>query len=51
MAQVSACDECGYRPRADDCHEVVVESRVGSTVEDVTVLHVICYGCGREWVE
>ena len=50
MAQASACD-CGYQPRNSDCHEMVVESRVGSQVDDIIVLHVICYSCGAEWVE
>ena len=44
MVQASACD-CGYQPRNSDCHEVVT----GDGGE--TVLHVICYKCGKEWVE
>ena len=35
------CPSCGYRPRKKDKH----------FVEDYQVTHVICYGCGKEWVE
>lgn len=36
----NAC-ECGYRIRSTDRHEVM----------DYDVIHVICYQCGKEWVE
>ena len=48
MDNPSACD-CGYRPRKSDCHEVVVG--MDEDGHDLHVLHVICYGCGAEWVE
>ncbi len=35
------CAYCGYRPRAADRFYV----------EDHKVTHVICYKCGKEWVE
>jgi len=35
------CPGCGYRPRKKD----------KLFVEDYQVTHVICYGCGMEWVE
>jgi len=47
MPQASAC-ECGYQPRNSDCHEVVVNE---GDPEPIYVLHVICYSCGKEWVE
>jgi hypothetical protein len=50
MDNPSVCD-CGYRPRKSDCHEMVVESHLDSGVDEVVVLHVICYKCGKEWVE
>ena len=34
------CD-CGYAPKAADC----------AWIDDHDVLHVICYECGKEWVE
>ncbi|MFZ9065318.1 MAG: hypothetical protein ACO22U_16885 [bacterium] len=48
MAQVFACDVCGYRPRVDDCHEVMMHE---GDPNEFMILHVICYGCGKEWVE
>ena len=47
MAQASACD-CGYQPRASDCHEVVMDD---DTEYSYVILHVVCYSCGNEWVE
>lgn len=38
--KVSRC-ECGYRPRRTDTHWIA----------DYQVLHVICYNCGKEWVQ
>jgi len=35
------CDGCGYAPRIADT----------VFIPEFEVLHVICYGCGREWVE
>lgn len=32
---------CGYRPRREDVH----------FIEEHQVIHVICYGCGKEWIE
>ena len=40
MRKASVCD-CGYQPRNSDCHEVVEHD----------VVHVVCYQCGKEWVE
>lgn len=49
MDNPSACD-CGYRPRKSDCHEVDVGEDVDGQPM-YKVLHVICYSCGKEWVE
>lgn len=38
--KVSSC-ECGYHPRAADTHWIA----------EYEVIHVICYKCGKEWVE
>ena len=38
--KVSSC-ECGYQPRRTDTHWIA----------DYEVIHVICYKCGKEWVE
>ena len=52
MVKTSACERCGYRPRTTDAFEVLVEGRLDdSEVLEHTVVHVICYGCGHEWVE
>lgn len=43
------CDRCGYRPRRKDCVSIeVTDPQDGA---DKTVVHVICYNCGAEWVE
>ena len=52
MALISACDNCGYRPRISDAHKVEFSSNLDESEDGVqTVLHVICYKCGHEWVE
>ena len=38
--KVSSC-ECGYHPRVADTHWIA----------EYEVIHVICYKCGKEWVE
>lgn len=38
--KVSRC-ECGYQPRRTDTHWIAEHD----------VYHVICYKCGKEWVE
>ena len=48
MAKASVC-ECGHKPKNSDCHEVVMNE--GAAEYEYTVLHVICYACGAEWVE
>jgi len=48
MAQASACDHCGYRPRVGDRHEVL---DVGLDQLEQTIIYVRCYNCGAEWVE
>ena len=40
ITKPEACS-CGYHPRAQDV----------LWIEDHKVFHVICYECGREWVE
>ncbi len=35
------CEHCGYRPRVADT----------IFIEEHQVFHVICYDCGKEWVE
>ena len=42
-----AC-ECGYHLKKSDCHEVVMHD---GDPNPYVVLHVICYNCGKEWVE
>jgi hypothetical protein len=49
MAQVSACDVCGYRPRVGDRHKVILDTGLDEVGE--TILYVRCYDCGNEWVE
>ena len=35
------CPDCGYHPQKRD----------RSYIEDYDVWHVVCYNCGKEWVE
>jgi predicted nucleic-acid-binding Zn-ribbon protein len=52
MAQTCVCDKCGYRPRATDQYEVTFDNTSKKNgVDEIIVLHVICYQCGYEWVE
>ena len=43
----NAC-ECGYRVRETDRHEVVMHD---GDPNAYVIYHVICYSCGKEWVE
>jgi len=49
MAQASACDECGYRPRTKDGYHVILDEGVDNL--EVKIHYVRCYSCGAEWVE
>ena len=51
MEQDCVCEKCGYRPRAGDRHEVIFDDTTRERVATESVLHVICYQCGYEWVE
>lgn len=51
MEQDCVCDRCGYRPRAGDRYEVTFDNTTKDGVDEISVLHVICYQCGYEWVE
>lgn len=42
------CDHCGYRPRTRDCFTIKMNE---SEADEYSVVHVICYNCGQEWVE
>lgn len=35
------CPRCGYRPQKRD----------RSFIEEYDVWHIVCYNCGKEWVE
>ncbi len=41
VVEDNSCSQCGYRPRSTD----------KMYIEEHDVTHVICYQCGREWVE
>ena len=51
MAQDCVCDKCGYRPKVGDRYEVTFDNTTREGVDEIKVLHVICYNCGAEWVE
>ena len=51
MALASVCETCGYHPRNSDTNLVDVQSASDDKTITIQVLHVICYGCGNEWVE
>lgn len=56
MALASVCETCGYHPRNSDTNLVDVQQGWSSDDDGykpiiIQVLHVICYGCGNEWVE
>lgn len=52
MAQDCVCDKCGYRPKVGDRYEVTFDNTSKKNgVDEIKVLHVICYQCGYEWVE
>ena len=52
MALASVCETCGYHPRNSDTNLVDVRSvQPDDKAITIQVLHVICYGCGNEWVE
>ena len=51
MALASVCDTCGYHPRNSDTNLVDTQSVQDGKTITIQVLHVICYGCGNEWVE
>ena len=48
MAQASACDHCGYHPQLRDRNRVKMNA---GTEYEYEIIHVICYNCGKEWVE
>lgn len=48
VINVAPCS-CGYRPRREDVHIVKMNEDAGEY--EYTILHVICYNCGKEWVE
>ena len=48
MEQASACEHCGYHPRSGDRHRVIMHE---GTEDAYAIMHVICYSCGKEWVE
>jgi len=43
------CPQCGYRPRKGDAFEITMNE--GASEYEYQITHVICYGCGMEWVE
>jgi DNA-directed RNA polymerase subunit M/transcription elongation factor TFIIS len=52
MVKASACDRCGYRPRTSDAQEIEVSIPDSDDEEELqTIVHVVCYNCGHEWVE
>jgi ribosomal protein L32 len=47
--EIDDCPFCGYRPRAGDRHKVLMNE--GADDYEFSIVHVVCYRCGMEWVE
>lgn len=44
------CAKCGRIAPLEDCKEILLGPEVQALQEMDSVIHIICYHCGGEWV-